>query len=139
MTRFTNHQAAINSNFSALRITLLETYLKFSLVLKKVGKLVEISQEDVKPYSDEDFKVAMERCESGKCELEIDKNSPPVFLNLTNTMDQKSKLTMPKFEVHGGSPATAATNCSAIQIRSPFAFSGFYWLKTPCSNKPARV
>lgn len=139
MTRFTNHQAAVNSNFFDLKTKILETYLKFNLVLKKVGKLVEISQEDVKPYSDEDFKVAMERCEVGKCELDIDKNSPPVFLNLNNTMDQKSKLTMPKFEVHGGSPETAATNCSAIQIRNPFAFSGFYWLKTPCSNKPARV
>jgi hypothetical protein len=39
----------------------------------------------------------MERCEIGPCQLLIDKANPPVKDNLQNTMNLKSKLTIPSF------------------------------------------
>jgi hypothetical protein len=63
----------------------------------------------------------MERCEIGPCQLMIDKSSPPIIENLKNSMDLKSKLSVPAFKAYGGSPETAALNCTAIQLNNPVA------------------
>ena len=57
------------------------------------------SIEMMVPFSAEDLKVAMERCDIGPCQLMIDKNNPPIVENLKNTQDLESKLVVPTFPV----------------------------------------
>lgn len=61
----------------------------------------------------------------GPCLMMIDKNSPPVADNMANTMNLKTKITIPDLVAHGGSPKYAAMNCTAIKLKNPTAYSGY--------------
>jgi hypothetical protein len=90
-----------------------------------LGKLNQESNDAIKPYTAEDLKVALEKCEQGPCELMIDKSSPPYIQNLQNVRNLKTKLNVPSILAYAGSPDTAANSCSAIQINQPTFYSGW--------------
>lgn len=49
----------------------------------------------------------------------IDKEDPPVALNVEGLELLKSKVTLPDLNSYAGSPNTAAPNCSAVALRYP--------------------